>query len=139
MAILIDTSVIADLERARQPLSPLRAAFGPDARLYVSSVVVAELLLGVELAESAPQRTRRSTFVEAVLLQIGVLPFGVLEARVHAETAAVLRSLGVAVGAHDLLIAATALAHDLPVATANAAEFGRIPGLRVISTRTGGA
>jgi hypothetical protein len=52
MAILIDTSVIADLERARQPLNPLRAAFGPDARLYVSSVVVAELLLGVELAES---------------------------------------------------------------------------------------
>jgi predicted nucleic acid-binding protein len=38
------------------------------------------------------------------------------------------------IGAHDLWIAATALAHGLAVATGNAAEFRRVPGLRVIGS-----
>ncbi len=138
MAILIDTSVIADLERARQPLDPIRAAFAPGAALC-QQCRRSRTPAGVELADSASQRTRRATFVEAVLLQIAVLPFGVQEARVHARTAADLRRVGIAVGAHDLQIAATALAHDLPMVTANPTEFGQIPGLRVISTRTGGS
>jgi predicted nucleic acid-binding protein len=37
------------------------------------------------------------------------------------------------IGAHDLWIAATALAHGLGVATGDAAEFGRVTGLRVAS------
>jgi len=36
-------------------------------------------------------------------------------------------------GAHDLWIAATALAHGFGVATRNAREFERVRGLRVIA------
>jgi predicted nucleic acid-binding protein len=36
------------------------------------------------------------------------------------------------VGAHDLWIAATALSHGMGLATGNAADFERIPGLTVI-------
>lgn len=35
-------------------------------------------------------------------------------------------------GAHDLIIAATAVYHSLPIFTANVDEFSRVPGLRVI-------
>lgn len=37
------------------------------------------------------------------------------------------------IGAHDLWIAATALTHGLSVATGNADEFRRVPGLHVIA------
>ena len=37
------------------------------------------------------------------------------------------------IGAHDLWIAATALAHGMGVATANPRDFRRVPGLRVLA------
>ena len=37
------------------------------------------------------------------------------------------------IGAHDLIIAATARHHDLSVPTENVDEFSRVPDLRVIS------
>jgi tRNA(fMet)-specific endonuclease VapC len=36
-------------------------------------------------------------------------------------------------GAHDLWLAATCVAHDLTMITANLREFERVPGLRVES------
>jgi tRNA(fMet)-specific endonuclease VapC len=39
---------------------------------------------------------------------------------------------GLPIGAHDLLIAATALTHDLAVATLNEKHFARVPRLRVL-------
>jgi len=43
---------------------------------------------------------------------------------------------GQPIGAHDLWIAATALAHGLGVATRNSAHFGRVAGLRVVTPDT---
>jgi len=40
---------------------------------------------------------------------------------------------GEVIGAHDMWIAATALSHGMAVATANAAEFERVPGLAVVT------
>jgi tRNA(fMet)-specific endonuclease VapC len=44
---------------------------------------------------------------------------------------------GQVIGAHDLWIAATALAHGLGIATGNTEEFERVPGLRVIPLPAG--
>jgi alpha-L-fucosidase 2 len=44
-----------------------------------------------------------------------------------------LEANGLLIGGNDLWIAATALAHELPVVTRNAAHFGRVPGLEVLS------
>jgi len=44
-----------------------------------------------------------------------------------------LQERGTLIGANDLWIAATALAHDLPLVTRNAKEFGRIRDLDVRS------
>jgi len=41
-------------------------------------------------------------------------------------------ALGQLIGAHDLIIAATARCHDLELLTDNVEEFSRVPGLRVI-------
>ena len=55
-------------------------------------------------------------------------------ARVHADVWAQLAQAGRIICAHDLWIGATALAHGLGVATRNAEDFERIPGLRVVGS-----
>ena len=54
-------------------------------------------------------------------------------ARVHADIWSDLAERGQPVGAHDLWIAATAIAHGLGVATRNSVHFERVPGLRVVT------
>ena len=75
---------------------------------------------------------RRSAFAEAVLGAFDPIPITEPVARVHAEVNAGLARRGRLIGAHDLWIAATALTHGLGVATTNAADFRRVPGLRVV-------
>jgi predicted nucleic acid-binding protein len=67
--------------------------------------------------------------VEALLQELTVLPFDLVAARVHARLWADLLKTGDLVGAHDLLIAATALAAGMAVATRDLRSFPRIPGL----------
>lgn len=130
MAILIDTDILVDLERGvRQP--EFERLLGDEDRA-ISVITVSELLHGVHRATGA-QRNRRHAFVEHLLADLHAIPITDQVARLHADVWAALARRGVLIGAHDLWIAATALAQGLAVATANAAEFGRIPGLRVIA------
>lgn len=102
-----------------------------DEERAISVITVSELLHGVHRAAGA-HRARRAAFVEHVLAAFEPIPITETVARVHAEIWTDLAGRGETVGAHDLWIAATALAHGLGVATLNAADFGRVPGLRVI-------
>ncbi len=130
MAILIDTDMLVDLERGI--VNPaVEQAIGNEDRA-ISVITVSELLHGVHRAKGA-QRTRRSAFVEHLLGELQPIPITEAVARVHADVWARLSARGRVIGAHDLWIAATALAHGLGIATGNAREFERIPGLRVVS------
>jgi tRNA(fMet)-specific endonuclease VapC len=93
---------------------------------------VSELLHGVQRATGA-RRTRRRAFVEHILAGLEAVPVTERVARVHAEVWAELEQRGESVGAHDLWIAATALAHGFGVATRNRRDFERVPGLRVLA------
>lgn len=78
-------------------------------------------------------RTRRAALVERLLAELEAIPITETVARVHAEIWATLAAKGASPAAHDLWIAATALAHNLDVATRNPGDFGRVPGLRVVA------
>jgi tRNA(fMet)-specific endonuclease VapC len=127
VALLIDTSVLVELERAEA--APPGELDGED--VYLSAISASELLHGVERASSAARRGRRETFVERVLDLVPVLPFDLDVARVHARVWADLIRRGAMIGAHDLIIAATAIRHDLAVVTRNLDEFSRVDGLDV--------
>ena len=130
MAVLIDTDMLVDLERG--VANPeLERVLGDEDRA-ISVITVSELLHGVHRATGA-QRNRRRAFVEHLLAELHAIPITDRVARVHADVWAGLAQRGALIGAHDLWIAATALAHGLAVATGNADEFRRIPGLRVIT------
>ena len=122
--------MLVDLERG--VANPeVEDAIGNDDRA-ISVITVSELLHGVHRARGA-QRTRRRAFVEHLLAGMRAIEITEQIARVHADVWAQLAAKGQLIGAHDLWIAATALAHGMGVATGNASEFQRVPGLPVIT------
>lgn len=130
MGLILDSDVLIHYERASRA-----DFFSPHAtydNAYISAITVSELLLGVHLADSPKRRNRRLAFVESVLNLIPVLDFTAETARVHAELHASLRERGALIGAHDLIVAATAVQHGCALMTGNLREFQRVPGLDVI-------
>jgi len=127
---MVDTNVFIRFEKTGKAID--FTAWESSQRIYVSAVIVSELLVGVHRADTEERRQRRSAFVEAVISRIGVLDFTVAAARVHAEIHADLAKKGQLIGAHDLIIAATARCHNLSLLTDNVEEFARVPGLHVI-------
>jgi tRNA(fMet)-specific endonuclease VapC len=76
-------------------------------------------------------RQRRLAFVEDALSSIPIEPYDLDVARTHAVLLAHTRRSGRPRGAHDLLIAATALTHGRTVVSADPSGFSDLPGLAV--------
>ncbi|HEX4960978.1 MAG TPA: type II toxin-antitoxin system VapC family toxin [Thermoanaerobaculia bacterium] len=132
MAFLIDTSIFIAIERSGGGPSDLLEDLD-DEPVALSAITGSELLHGVHRADSAMRRIRREAFVERILSTFPVIPFTLEMARVHSRIWADLQAKGVVIGAHDLLIAATALTEDRTVATRNLRHFDRIPDLKTLS------
>ena len=128
MSVVLDTAVLIAAERGTFDMPGYLAALG-DAPVAVAAVTASELLHAVERARDAGIRQRRSAFVEGVLENVPVIPFGLAEARAHARIWAELAAAGALIGAHYLQVAATALVAGSEVAALNVSEFGRVPGL----------
>ena len=134
MAILIDTSVLVDAERREEQYEQMLPGDEQDQEEHsISVITVSELLHGVHRATAGKRQARRRAFVEGLLARFEPIPIVSEVARMHAECWAELEEAGEMIGVHDLWIAATALAHGLQVATTNAREFERVPGLSVLA------
>ncbi|MBA2576238.1 MAG: PIN domain-containing protein [Actinomycetota bacterium] len=127
MGVLIDSSVLVDSERADQ--DPRRFLDLPAA---VSVITISELLHGARRADTPERRARREAFVESVTTLLPVIDFDLPVARLYASLWAETAAKGTPVGAHDLMIAATAQLLDWPVWARNRADFRRIPGTRLV-------
>ena len=126
---MVDTNVFIKVEKSG---SKMDFSAWESERVFVSAITVSELLMGVHRANTEERRNRRRTFVETVISAVGVLEFNVVVARVHSEIHSDLSNRGQLMGPHDLIIAATARFHDLPLLTDNVDEFSRVSGLKVI-------
>jgi tRNA(fMet)-specific endonuclease VapC len=131
VATLIDASVLIAAERRRLDLDAVVAA-ETDEVIALAAITASELLHGIHRAAKPVQRARREAFVEQVLATVAVIPFDLVVARVHARLWAQLATTGRPVGAHDLLIAATAIATGYRVATRDTRSFPHIPGLSLV-------
>lgn len=115
----------------RRGADPDLSLYGATENIYISAVTASELLMGVHLADHEARRARRLAFVEGILSVIEILDFTIDAWRRHAELYAQLSRAGKMIGAHDLMIAATALTYGHKVLTDNVAEFRRVDGLDV--------
>jgi tRNA(fMet)-specific endonuclease VapC len=123
--LILDTTILVGAERSA---SPLDALIADDDDVVIAAITAAEILVGVELSHGRYRQARKA-FVEEVLSSIPIEPYDLPVARVHASLLAHTHRSGHPRGAHDLLIAATALAHDRTVISADAAGFADLPGL----------
>jgi tRNA(fMet)-specific endonuclease VapC len=133
MGLVLDTSVLVAAERRTVRFEALLESLGEEP-VAVAAITASELLHGCHRAGDPGIRARRAAFVEALLGTLPVLPFGLPEARRHAELWAELARTGSTIGPHDRLIAATALAQGHALVTINQREFSRVPGLRLVAT-----
>jgi len=130
MAVLIDASILIEAERGRLTIEPQVKRHGEE-EAFLSVVTASELLHGVHRASQPDVRARRSAFVEGILERFPLLSVDLACARAHAQLWAELSQAGAMIGAHDLWLAATCVAHGLTMVTANLREFARVPGLQL--------
>jgi predicted nucleic acid-binding protein len=122
---LADTSLFIARETGRS----LNREGAPE-QLAVSVITAAELRAGVLVAADLQTRARRLATFEYVS-GLDLLPVDYLVAEAWAVLRVTLRDAGRRMKANDAWIAATALAHRLPVVTQNR-DFDDVPGLEII-------
>jgi predicted nucleic acid-binding protein len=130
MGLVLDTNVFIHAERNQAQID--FSQWQDYGEAFISTITVSELLVGVHRANDEKRRLKRSAYVEAIIANLQILPFDIEAARLHAQIFALLTSQGQMIGAHDLIIAVTALRHHCAVLTENVSEFERVPDLTVI-------
>jgi predicted nucleic acid-binding protein len=130
VGFLIDASVLIGHGRGRLDLDAQIDRLH-DQEFFLSVVTASELLHGVHRSKDPTVRSKRSAFVEAILERFPILPVSLATARTHARIWAELAAAGVLIGANDLWLASTAVAHGLSLVTLNVREFARVPGVQI--------
>lgn len=104
----------------------------------ITAVTLAELSVGPLVASSERERAARQAHLQQAEADFDPLPFDAAAARAFGRVAVSLRRAGrkPAAQSYDAMIAATALANDLPIYTANADDFRAIEGLEVVAVAT---
>jgi toxin FitB len=125
--ILVDTNVISEpLRKTPDPVVVEWIDAQPLETLYLSAITVAELRFGVASLPTGKRRDRLHESMENRVLPLftgRVLAFDLPASQAYAELMSRARTAGLAIGAADGYIAATAAANRMAVATRDAAAF----------------
>jgi len=123
---LLDTNACIRVLNDSSPHLIARLRQHRPSELRVCSVVKAELLFGARKS-SDPARNLR--VLRRFFEPLDSLPLDDAGADAYGTIRFELERSGLPIGANDLLIAATAVAHDAVLVTHNVREFSRVPGL----------
>ena len=125
---VLDTSTVILLSSLEDPgLLPTEP--------LITAITLAELSVGPLVAATDEERVARQAHLQQAEADFDPLPFDASAARAFGRVAAALRRSGrkTQARAYDAMIAATALAHQLPVYTCNPDDFAGIDGLDVVA------
>lgn len=124
---LLDTCAIADFTK-RDLYTLKRMKLIQPSELYIASITLAEIEFG--LANNPRNAIKTMPVIMRLLEATEMIDFGYREAIVAGHIRYDLKISGLMIGKYDILIAATALVHDLILVTSNVDEFSRIKGLK---------
>jgi len=125
--ILLDTNVVVAFLNGDKPV--LRRIKDEIDRIALSTLVVAELDYGAKVSHKSKENLEK---LYRLIDVVQVVPFDIECAKLFGTIKSRLRNLGKPTGEVDALIAATALHHDLSLATHNATDFGWIKSLTIL-------
>jgi tRNA(fMet)-specific endonuclease VapC len=130
---VLDTNAVVLLDRLRPEELP--------SEPVITAVTLAELSVGPLVTDDAAEREARQARLQETEAAFDPLPFDAPAARAFGRVAAGLRRAGrqVRPRAFDALIAATAIAHGLPVYTCNPQDFTGIEGVTLVAVPHPGA
>jgi len=126
MAFCLDTNICIYALKGRYPAIGRHLQRYVPADITIPALVRAELLLGAKKSRSA----KTESVVRQFLLPYVVLPFDESASAIYAEIRFELEKKGRPIGPNDLIIAATAMAHNKTLVTHNSKEFRRIRRLK---------
>ena len=130
MAIVIDADVIIRGEKGTFDIAAWLGSL-PRETYFVAAVTIAELWHGIERA-TGKHRLTREAYLQNLVSRLGILPYVQSTALIHARVWAQLESAGRVIDDYDMIVAATAIEHDYPVATFNLKHFQSVSGLAVV-------
>lgn len=125
---ILDTSTVILLQRLEDatalPREPL-----------ITTVTLGELAVGPLVVQEESERAARQAHLQLAEAAFEALPFDTVAARAFGRVSVSLRRTGRKAKARtfDAMIAAIALANDLPVYTCNPDDFSDIDGLEVVA------
>lgn len=131
MKYLVDANVLSEPTRTspdRRVLDWLRAN---EAEIVVDPVILGEMLFGILLLPKGKKRSMLEQWFDAGVGRLHCLPWDADTGMKWAELLARLRKAGKNMPTKDSLIAATAIAHGLTIATRNRADFAN-SGVRLV-------
>ena len=128
--MILDTSFLIDVLRGEQSVEETVQIIDERATARVSSISVMELWEGIQLADSSE---RERTVVENLLTDVREVPFDRDCAMAAGTINANLNRDGVPIEDADVMIAATARVHQVPVVTTNVDHFERVPELDILT------
>lgn len=124
MKLLVDSDVVIDGLRGVGDANRVLNRLAGD-ELVISTITLAEVPDG---AQRGPDNESIAAEVWAFLDGFEILPVTVSIAEIFANRRSQLRRFGTMIPDMGLLIAATAIAHDLTLLTRNRRHFERVPG-----------
>lgn len=114
------------VDAEREGIAALEVLVGDEDDVAIAAISVAELAVGVELADDR-RRSEREAFVAAVLDAVTIEGYDLDVARAHGVLLAHTRRAGRPRGAHDLIVAATARARGREIVSADESGFADLP------------
>jgi tRNA(fMet)-specific endonuclease VapC len=127
LLVLLDTNIVSHIMRQPEGKAGQKLADYEFGQVGISSIVLSELLYGIEKSGSV----RLQLQLDFLVRRLTYVPYDEAVALRYAQVRAGLERSGTPIGPLDTFIAAHALALDLPLVTANVREFSRVPDLRV--------
>jgi predicted nucleic acid-binding protein len=120
---LVDANVLSEATRPDPNVKVVEWLTRHERDMVVDPIIVGEIRFGIHLLPAGRRRQRLEQWFEDGVQRIHCLPWDLATGLRWARLLADLRAAGRSMPIKDSLIAATALAHGLTVATRNARDF----------------
>lgn len=135
MRFLVDANVLSEPTKPAPQVGVVAWLRKNERDIAVDPIILGEIRFGILLLPQGKRRTRLERWFDTGIQHITCLPWEAATGLRWAELLATLRSSGRAMPIKDSLIAATALAHNLIVATHNRTDFEKA-GIEIVDPFT---